>query len=278
MRKIWLITCMVINFSFVFNTQAYAHLTGQPPFFLINGTYTGFYPVYVSSLPTFPLPQDSAPENYLINQSLDFEMDSAMLPFPQSVIDKTTFNWDFGDGTKAKGLTTKHSYNKIGSYLLTITADYGGYVDPNTKPILQAILLNILPNKNYKLPKAIIKINDKEIKDQNLPTQIREQSVTFDATSSINGSTKIVSYFWDIGDGKSTTQSVFHHTYTDSNKIYVFPILRVKDSNGFISDTFVQLEKSPSQTTYNPLVSPLIIVGLFNILFVGGIIFFLKRR
>jgi len=39
-----------------------AHLAGQPPFFLVNGKYSGFYPVYVTSLKNYTLPQDTAPE------------------------------------------------------------------------------------------------------------------------------------------------------------------------------------------------------------------------
>jgi len=278
MRKIWLIICLVFSLSFVFTTQTYAHLAGQPPFFLINGTYTGYYPVYVTSLKDFVLPQDTAPENYLPNQSLNFEIDSAMLPFPQSIIDKTTFSWDFGDGTKAEGLTAKHSYTKIGSFLLTITANYGSYRDSNTRPILQAILLNIVPNKNYKLPKAIIKVNGETIEDPNSSIPLNEKKITLDASSSVEGSAKITSYFWDIGDGKSTHQRIFEHSYTDYNKTYIFPLLRVVDANGFINDTFVQLEKAPSAPKSSIPFLPFIVVVGFNILLIGGIILFLKKH
>jgi hypothetical protein len=276
MRKLFIICCSL--FLLCLKPQTInAHIAGQPPFFLINGTYTGFYPVYISSLSSFNLPQDIAPENYLINQSLNFEIDSAMLPFPQSVIDKTTFNWDFGDGSNAEGLAAEHTYKKMGSFLLTITANYHGYSDPNAKPILQAILLNIVPNKDYKLPQARIKIDHTIIKDPNNPVEISENPVTFDAALSTQGSAKIVSYFWDIGDGESTTQPSFQHTYTDSTKTYIFPMLRIKDANGFISDTFVQLNMSLPQSSQKSSISPLLIVGLVNILFIGGIILFLKR-
>lgn len=276
MKKFFIICCSLFLICLK-PSMTYAHLAGQTPFFLINGVYTGFYPVYVSSLSNFRLPQDIAPENYLVNQSLNFQIDSAMLPFPQSIIDKTTFNWDFGDGNKAEGLSAKHSYTKIGSFFLTITADYHGYNDPNTKPVLQEILLNIVPNRDYKLPQAVIKVNNEIVTDPTHPVEISKNPVTFDATGSTKGTANIISYFWDIGDGESTNQPTFHHTFTDSKKLYLFPILRVKDANGFISDTFVQLDTSLPQSLEKPSFPPLVIVGLVNILLIGGIIIFLKN-
>lgn len=278
MLKVWLITLIFICLSFAFTTTTFAHVAGQPPFFLINGTYAGFYPVFVSSLPNFILPQDSAPENYLINQSLAFELDSAMLPFPPDVIDKTTFSWDFGDGTKAEGLTAKHTYTKIGSFLLTITANYHGYSDPNTKPLLQAVLINIVPNKEYRLPKAVIEINKEVVTNPNNPIEITDRTVTFDAKSSTQGSAKIVSYFWDIGDRQSSNKSQFNHRFSDSMKNYIFPMLRVKDANGFINDAYVELDNSAIQTRPKTIISPFLIIGLINILVIAGVVVFLKGR
>ncbi len=276
MRKVFII-CYLLSLWFL-PRNIYAHVAGQPPFFLINGIYSGFYPVFVTSLPNFILPQDSAPENYLINQSLNFQIDSAMLPFPQDVIDKTTFSWDFGDGTKAEGLTTNHSYTKIGSFLLTITANYHGYSDPNTKPLLQAVLINIVPNKEYKLPKAVIKVNQEVVKNPNSPIEIADDAVIFDATPSIKGSANIVSYFWDIGDKESSTQPLFQHTFSDSTRNYIFPMLRVKDANGFINDTYVELDKLPSQPKPKASISSFLLIGLINVFVIVGIIIFLKRR
>jgi len=276
MRKI-IIGCCAFLFLWIGPTSVQAHLAGQPPFFLINGTYTGFYPVYVTSLKDFILPQDTAPENYLVNQTLYFEIDSKMLPFPQSVIDKTTFSWDFGDGTKADGLTANHTYTKMGSFLLTVTADYGDYKDPNAQPILQAILLNIVPTKDYKLPKAIILVNGKPVIDPNKSVPLSEEPITFDASSSIQGSAKITSILWDIGNGKSTDRSTFKYSFSDSQETYIFPMLRVTDANGFINDTFVQLERSaPTPKSKLPIL-PLGLLFGFNILLIGGVFILLKK-
>ncbi len=269
--------------SVVIPTSVSAHLSGQPPFFLIDGKYTGFYPVYVTSLNNFILPQDSTPQNYLVNTPLHFELDANMLPFPDSVIAKTTFHWDFGDGTKTDGLKATHTYTKIGSFLLTINADYGGYSDPNTKPLLQAILINIVPTQAYKLPQAVITVDNKQINDpKNDIIQLADhQAVHLDATSSHPGSAPIVSYFWDVGDGTSKTTKAFTYDYTDDSQVYIFPMLRVKDKNGFINDTYFQLEnhQTPKPSSFFVHIPPVLIaIILLNGAIVGFVIYYLFKK
>lgn len=282
MKKSSLSLLFLLGLFLLFPPLTSAHLSGQPPFFLVNGKYSGFYPVYVTSLKNFLLSQDSAPDNYLINQPLQFEIDQTMLPFPPDVLGKITYAWDFGDGSKTTGTTATHMYTKMGSYLLTITANYGGYSDPNTKPLLQAILINILPNKDYKLPKAIITANGKIVTDPgNTTLSFSTTNVSLSANSSLAGSAPIVSYFWDLGDGESTQQKKLTHTYSDQNQIYIFPMLRVKDSHGFINDTYVQLEKATltqktSQSTSIPWAIPLVI--LLNFVVIGGVIVIIKKH
>lgn len=261
--------------------QTQAHLAGQPPFFLMNGKYAGFYPVYSTSLDNFPLPQDLAPENYLINTPIVFEIDAKALPFPPDVLSKTSFSWDFGDGEKASGLKNTHTYTKPGSYLLTIHADYGGYSDPNTKPLLQAVLLNVLPNKDYKLPKAKITVNGKTVKDPLNDTLSFPQgtTITLSAAASTVGSSPITSYLWDSGDGRSSNKKTFPLQYS-SDKAYVFPLVRIKDAKGFISDAYVQIENTSEKTTKTNLLfsHPLLLLGGVNLLVVGIIAWFLLRK
>ena len=96
-----LVTLLFTFLAFFFVTPSiYAHIAGQPPFFKMNDKYADYYPVYSTSLSDFTLPQDLAPENYLVNELVQFEIDTKMLPFPPEVIEKIEYTWDFGDGTK----------------------------------------------------------------------------------------------------------------------------------------------------------------------------------
>ncbi len=220
-------------------TTVNAHSFGQPPYFKINGQYANLYPVYSSSVANFSLPQDLAPTPYLSNQKIGFEIDTNVLPVPQEIIRKTNFSWDFGDGQKDSGIKTEHSYSKIGTYLLTI------YADDKTTPkpqLFESIPINVIPNTGYKLPSATIKVNGRESRDP-LTDIIRldfAKDVQFTAEN-IQGSGQSVSYFWDFGDLKSSTDKNPKHTYA-TDLTQVFPLLHVKDENGFIVDSFVELE------------------------------------
>src|SRR5690348_15333050 len=85
--------------SLFWPSQASAHLAGQPPFFVINNFYSNLYPVPLTSLSNFPLPQDMAPNTYTVNQTLNMHLDEKVLPAPPEVIEKTKFTWDFGDNS-----------------------------------------------------------------------------------------------------------------------------------------------------------------------------------
>src|SRR5258708_7396202 len=100
-----------------------AHSLGQPPYLKIDGKYSNLYVVPLSSLPPqeFNLPEDNAPSNYLLNQSINFQLDRSFLPLNESDLNTAQFSWDFGDGTKDTGRNLSHTYQKMGSYILTIT-------------------------------------------------------------------------------------------------------------------------------------------------------------
>lgn len=244
----------------LFPTATFAHLAGQPPFFKINGRYSNLYPVPTTSLTDFSLPQDLAAENYVVNQPLNFEMVTDMLPVPKDIVAQSHFFWNLGDGTKASGLTNTHAYSKAGSYLLTIDAQAPG--DPKPQ-LLQSVQFNILPNVAYKLPQAIIKVNGKSSKDP-LTDVLHanfNSEVQFDASATKQGSGNIVSYFWDFGDGNSASGIKASHSYA-SDLTQTFVVLRTKNADGFIVDNYVEvdnqntLSENPRPTSNNQVVRP----------------------
>ncbi len=249
-----------------------AHMVGQPPFFKVNGQFSPYYSVPTSSLPDFNLPQDMAPTNFLIGEVIDFEIDSTLLPVPKEVIDRTTFIWDFGDGGSASGLKNSHSFKRKGSYVLTLKADAGDSMGPL---VIQSVMLNIVPDKNYQLPKSNIVVNGWESKDPltDMLESSFEAEYKFDGSKSSGGSSKIVEYFWDFGDGKSGEGPKANHRYT-TNPYTVFPLLRVKTEDGFIADSFVQI-KDKGALANNPGVvakdNPTVKKpGILKVVFIGA--------
>ncbi len=249
MRFLIILVTFFLSF-FIFPTPIHAHLAGQPPYFRIDGKFSNFYPVLTNAnFPEGPLPQDIAPDNYIVNEPINLEIDKSQLELiiPKEIVEKTKFIWDFGDGTKGEGIKNTHSYKKMGSYVISINADTTSFEKNVTPQIIQSVMLNILPNKDYKLPQAVIAINGKtEVNDPvNHMFQVNlRQDILFDASFSKPGSSKTISFYWDFDDEESGSGVSFSHQYKNSREI-ASPSLRVKDENGFISDTFVGLRNNP---------------------------------
>lgn len=233
------VSLLIVNCSLLI-TPVSAHLFGQPPFFKVNGAYSNLYAVPLTSLSDFNLPQDQSPANYLVNQPINFEFDVSRLPAPADVVKKTQFTWDYGDGSKGEGLKNTHTYTKIGSYFLTVDAFDGTTPQPQ---LLESVLVNVLPDNSYQLPKAVIKVNGQGSSDPLTDIKVFpfDQNIQLDGTASTANSSKVVSYFWDFGDQQSSTDPSPTHFYP-GNQTQIFPVLRVKDANGFIADSYLEIE------------------------------------
>ncbi len=234
---------------FIFPNRIYANGAGLPAFFKINDKYAISNPLQAFGITasSFLIPQDFAPENYIVNHPIHFQVDETQLQtvIPQDFLKKTKFSWDFGDGTKADDLENSHTYTKIGSYILVLTINvYEADTSQAPTQFIDSFLMNILPeNGNYTLPQAVIKVNKQQVIDPlNKPINIDyNKPITFDASSS-TADGKIIDYIWNFGDGQTSTKPIVTHTYTNQYSNIV--VLRVKDTNGFISDAFVGLTNS----------------------------------
>ncbi len=203
--------------------------SGQQGFFKINGAYVEFNDIQFDSS-FFDIPQDKAPEGYLANQELALEMDAA--PLQASLVLKRVLHWDFGDGTTATGLKNTHRYTRPGTFVVKITDDS----DP--PQLIESAVIQILPYKGYRLPKAVISVNGEQKSDLVLPFS---QPVSFDATGS-TASSRIVSYTWDFNDGTSGSQPVCRHRYDKgTNWPMVFVLLRIRDKDGFFADACAEI-------------------------------------
>ena len=277
-----------------FSQKVFAHPSGIP-FFKINGEYALSYPVYSSSLSDFNLPLDIAPKNYLVDQNLHFEVDMAKLPVPKEIARKSKFTWNIGDGEKEQGTVINHTYTKIGSYVIDL------YVDDRTTPtpqILEKVLVNILPNENYQLPRPVISINGQKSKDP--ITDVLHfkfgQDLKFDASTATANSSSIVSYFWDFGDGQSGESAKQTHKYQPGTN-QVFPLLRIEDANGFFQDSYVEIvdqndlnqnsktnsstQSASSQNSNNSSKLKFILAGvliMFLVFYLSRMLFAKKRR
>ena len=123
------------------------------------------------------------------------------------------YSWDFGDGTSTSGVTVTHVYVDSGIYFVFLNVtDDDGAIDSAVSIITV-----------FDSPPVAIFTESKE-------TAYVDETITFDASDSYDPDGSIVEYFWDFGDGTTTTGAVVNHAYTNYG-IYTVT-LNVTDSAG----------------------------------------------
>src|SRR5581483_1522379 len=201
-----------------------------------------------------------------------------------------------------------HTYTKMGSYIMQISADLSQTGIPNSLPqVVQTTLVHILPTKDYKLPEPVIKINGQIVPESNLNLGnsleasssgsgifgllARSKSglefdfnkrLSFDASASKAPSSKIIQYQWDFSQGdvvKSKNTSIKYKLPLYFAQV----ILRVKDENGFIAEAAVDLRNSgknePTGFTIEDYLTPTSILIASQVLVLAGVVvWFVKFR
>ena len=129
------------------------------------------------------------------------------------------YKWDFGDGSTTSfrnSPTITHSYSDPGNYTVNLTvADTNGTEVSSTKHVVV---------ENLE-PKAVLNMASGKVVEGN--------SVTFDASNSVDTDGSISSYEWEMGDGSTLTGRQVSHTYSNEGQYTV--TLEVEDDSGATS-------------------------------------------
>jgi PKD repeat protein len=128
-----------------------------------------------------------------------------------------SFTWDFGDGHSGSGMTTTHSFDNAGTFLVTLTmTDVFGRRASKTQTIV------ITPGGAGLTASIVFS-----------PTPaVAGQPTFFNASASKAGpGHSIVKYDWNFGDGTTGSGVTTSHTFTISGNTYTV-ILTVTDDAG----------------------------------------------
>ena len=128
----------------------------------------------------------------------------------------TSYTWDFGDGTTSTQVLPTHSYTSEGTYSVTLIASNSAGCSDT---IIRSNYISI------ELPHASI---------NNLPRQ-GCAPLTWTFTSTVTSPEPVVSYFWDFGDGTTSTDSVPTHTFGQG----IFDIQLIITTASGCSDTVI---------------------------------------
>ena len=295
--KVVLSLFLLVVFSFNAGISE-AHFRGQP-FVKINNKSTSIYSVNeLAKVNNKTVPSDIAEGIFLPNKKIDFKIDPSVLPFPEEINNKAKYIWNFGDGTRGVGESISHIYKKPGSYRVNIEIKYGdlseyGFDSSQLPPTFQLILLNVLPDANYKVPKPIIKVEgrNKIINFLKNPSIIIElynhfpgvripKNILFDASESVG---KISDFAWDF-DGKTASGARVSHSYSDGYFLNGVA-LKITDEKGFVAYAVFNIgnkdidegseDKSP---IINSNIVKVSIFGFIIIILSMGIMVLIKRK
>jgi len=143
---------------------------------------------------------DFSPKTPIVDENMHFDGTTSLSTEGKIV----AYDWNFGDGSTAKGQTATHIFNKTGVYQVRlIVTDDTGLTGRLTKSIT-------IYSKN-PISRFIYS-----------PDRAQENEViTFDGTPSFDPRGKIVKYRWDFGDGTRGKEAKVKHQYTSAGEYKV---------------------------------------------------------
>ncbi len=121
--------------------------------------------------------------------------------------------WDFGDNSQAYGRNAIHAYQKPGNYQVRLTVKDNAYALNSSS---QATVW--------------VKVNSEPVAKAKYDYQQNSAIVQFNANPSIDKDGKIISWYWDFGDGKTSRKAAPVHAYGNPGVYRVK--LRVQDDSG----------------------------------------------
>lgn len=212
-----------------FATSSQAHIGGIP-FINLNDK-----PTLVNDFNNYTgrsdIPQDDAPEAYLSNQPIKFEVLQKFLQIPEDVFNQSQFRWKFDQNTEKyeTGSLVSYSFDKPKTYFVELQVKGPDQVD--FQP-LNTLGINIVSDHSYKLPKVTLSAAT----DNNKP----DKPIKYTATIETDPTSQIASYLWDFDDDQTSTEVSPIHKFSDENVIHGVT-LKVTDTNGFVGYAGLQI-------------------------------------
>src|SRR5690554_1092728 len=141
--------------------------------------------------------------------------------YPNNFNQFHTYSWDFGDGTTSSNAFPQHEYGTAGTYNVTLTVSN----DTCTETITQSVSVPPCPS----------------------PCNLNASFIYYDSmcyTGFITSANGAASYFWDFGDGNTSSNSQPEHLYTTAGQYTVTLIA----FDGSCSDTVTQIVSAQACT------------------------------
>lgn len=153
----------------------------------------------------------------------------------------TTYSWKFGDGASATGADAIHTFTTAGTYNTTLhITDSKGFTNATSTPIV----VTATATPTGKKPIAVI--------NASVVSGTAPLTVTFDGTASSDSDGTITTYFWNFGNGSSSTGKTATHTYmTASNFTATLEVVDNQGLKGVATKSITVLPPGPPSAVLN---------------------------
>ncbi len=169
---------------------------------------------------------------------IDFETENACLGYTVDLTDLSSavtgtiqqYNWSFGDGLSSTDQNPTHTYSTAGWFQVSLTATSdSGCISTLVRP--NALKIYSLPNAQFI-------------------TNANESSDIFPQVNFFNQTSAQGIYFWNFGDGTTSTDYSPTHLYATTGA-YDVQLLTI-DQNGCVDSTLLRIEIKPTSNVYIP--------------------------
>ena len=182
-----------------------------------------------------PVAAIQAAETAALNLPVSFDASSSVGAEGRALM---SWQWDFGDGTTAEGLTASHAYTMPGRYFVTLTVGTGDAgLDCSTVTTSKVIIVNNAPMADAGEPQ-LVGVN---------------QEVVLDAGRTVDDDGAIAAYEWNFGDGATASGVEVRHRYAQPGRYDV--ALTVRDDAGLANSVSTDTVEVTVNAAPRPIIT-----------------------
>ncbi len=167
--------------------------------------------------PTAQIVSPQSGAQFAVNQAVEFK-GAAKDDAGKEVTKDIVYEWDFGDGTTAKGQTVSHAYSASGTYTVKLTVKTAAQAK-ETSPQLES------------KQTAQIEITVTTALSVAISASVTEGPAPLEVSFTAEVQGMAASYSWDFGDGSTAQEANPTHTFTAEGTYTVKLIVTAPDGS-----------------------------------------------
>jgi hypothetical protein len=212
----------------------YAHNQPGPPYLMVEGIYADTNPV--TGISPGQIAQDQIKQSFVVGRPISFAIDESRI----GVASQFRWKWTPDMAGYEDGSKLTHSYDKPGSYIVTLQAD--NQFTGNQFADYDTVQIDVVPRAGYQLPAVQVYVQYQAQSDGYL--------ARLSAYDSHDPSADTREYHWLYGDGTEGSGAATTHLYSNGS-VRLFPAVFIRDSNNLLGYAVFEIDQE--NNTFKPV-------------------------